>query len=70
MFFGTQTINEQGHLEVGGCDTVELAANFSTPLYVVDEEALRQRCIEYRAAFERRAPGASATALPSASTPK
>ena len=57
MLFGTQTINEQGHLEVGGCDTVELAANFSTPLYVVDEDALRQRCVEYRDAFEAKAPG-------------
>ena len=57
MLFGTQTINEQGHLEVGGCDTVELAENFSTPLYVVDEDALRRRCIEYREAFEAKAPG-------------
>lgn len=57
MLFGTQTINEQGHLEVGGCDTVELAEKFSTPLYVVDESALRERCIEYREAFEAKAPG-------------
>jgi diaminopimelate decarboxylase len=57
MLFGTQTINERGHLEVGGCDTVELAENFSTPLYVVDEDALRRRCIEYREAFQAKAPG-------------
>ena len=55
MLFGTQTINEQGHLEVGGCDTVELARAHGTPLYVMDEEALRQRCIEYREAFEAQA---------------
>ena len=55
MLFGTQTINEQGHLEVGGCDTVELARVHGTPLYVMDEEALRQRCIEYREAFEAQA---------------
>ena len=55
MLFGTQTINEQGHLEVGGCDTVELARVHGTPLYVMDEEALRQRCIEYREAFEEQA---------------
>ena len=54
MLFGTQSINERGHLEVGGCDTVELAASHGTPLYVIDEGALRQRCVEYREAFEAR----------------
>src|SRR5690349_15563965 len=36
-------LNEQGRLEVGGCDTVELAREFGTPAYVVAEEDLRAR---------------------------
>jgi diaminopimelate decarboxylase len=36
-------LNEQGRLEVGGCDTIELAAQFGTPAYVVAEEDLRAR---------------------------
>ena len=59
MLFGTQTINEKGHLEVGGCDTVELAGNHGTPLYVIDEEALRRRCVEYREAFQDKSPSAT-----------
>ena len=30
-------INEKGHLTIGGCDTVELAKEYGTPLYVLDE---------------------------------
>jgi diaminopimelate decarboxylase len=56
MLLGTQRINEQGHLEVGGCDTVRLAAEFGTPLYVMDEALIRQNCRDYRTAFERRYP--------------
>jgi diaminopimelate decarboxylase len=40
---GTSRINRQGHLEIGGCDTVELAKRFGTPLYVMDEEMIRER---------------------------
>jgi diaminopimelate decarboxylase len=58
---GTQRINDSGHLEVGGCDTVELASRFGTPLYVVDEEALEKRCVEYREAFQAREPGVAVT---------
>jgi diaminopimelate decarboxylase len=36
-------VNEHGHLEVGGCDAVELAREFGTPAYVVAEEDLRSR---------------------------
>jgi len=36
-------INERGRLEVGGCDTIELAREFGTPAYVVAEEDLRVR---------------------------
>lgn len=53
---GTQSIGENGHLYIGGCDTVDLAALFGTPLYVIDEAALRQNCRSYREAFEELYP--------------
>jgi diaminopimelate decarboxylase len=54
LLFGTQAINEAGHLEIGGCDTVKLVEDFGSPLYVLDEEHMRERCQAYRKAFESR----------------
>ncbi|MBO5904405.1 MAG: diaminopimelate decarboxylase, partial [Clostridia bacterium] len=42
--------NKRGHLTVGGMDTVELAKKHGTPLYLIDENALRERCRTYRRA--------------------
>jgi diaminopimelate decarboxylase len=56
MLLGTQRINGDGRLEIGGCDTVELVGEFGTPLYVLDEECLRENCRRYRQAFESRYP--------------
>jgi diaminopimelate decarboxylase len=36
-------LNERGRIEVGGCDTVELARELGTPVYVVAEDDLRAR---------------------------
>ncbi len=36
-------LNERGHVELGGCDTIELAREFGTPAYVVAEDDLRAR---------------------------
>jgi diaminopimelate decarboxylase len=36
-------LNERGRLEVGGCDTIELAREYGTPAYVVAEDDLRAR---------------------------
>jgi diaminopimelate decarboxylase len=47
-------INGRGHLEVAGCDTVELAAELGTPAYVYAEDDMRARARAYREAFERR----------------
>jgi diaminopimelate decarboxylase len=44
-------INAAGHLDIGGCDVVDLAARFGTPLYIVDEATVRQTCRSYRDAF-------------------
>ena len=50
---GTMGINAQGHLEIGGCDTVALAKEFGTPLYVMDEELMRKNCAQYRDTLKR-----------------
>jgi diaminopimelate decarboxylase len=36
-------LDERGHVEVGGCSTIELAKEFGTPAYVVAEDDLRAR---------------------------
>jgi diaminopimelate decarboxylase len=56
MLLGTQRITADGILEIGGCSAVELARQFGTPLYVLDEACLRDTCRRYRAAFESRYP--------------
>lgn len=48
---GTSKINAQGHLEIGGVDATDLKEQFGTPLYVVDEQLVRERCREYMEAF-------------------
>ncbi|WP_419919756.1 diaminopimelate decarboxylase [Candidatus Poriferisocius sp.] len=40
-----------GRLFIGGCDTLELAQEFGTPLFVYDEAHLRERCRQARTAF-------------------
>lgn len=45
------TIGPDGQLVIAGCDTLELAAQFGTPLFVYDEDHLRARCREAVAAF-------------------
>lgn len=47
----TLKTNANGNLEVGGCDIVELAEKYGTPLYVIDEATLRSICKDYKKAF-------------------
>jgi diaminopimelate decarboxylase len=49
---GTSQINERGHLTIGGCDTVALVEQFGTPLYVMDEALIRERCQSFVNAFK------------------
>lgn len=44
----TLKINDRGHLEIGGADTVELAKEFGTPIYVYDEKYIRQMMRTYQ----------------------
>ncbi|MGN1468118.1 MAG: diaminopimelate decarboxylase [Ruminococcus sp.] len=46
-------VNEKGHLTIGGCDTVELAKEYGTPLYVLDENVIRNTCKSYVSSFEK-----------------
>lgn len=45
-------VNERGHLTIGGCDTVQLAEMFGTPLYVMDETAIRRALRDYKASID------------------
>src|SRR5262245_14083194 len=44
-------VNERGHLEVAGCDVVDLASEFGTPAYVYAEDDIRARARAYLDAF-------------------
>lgn len=46
-------INESGHLTFAGEDTVRLAAHYKTPLYLMDEDRIRENCRIYKTAMER-----------------
>lgn len=47
----TARINNKNHLEIGGCDTVELVEKHGTPLYVYDEKSIKECCKQYKEAF-------------------
>jgi len=47
-------VNDRGHLEIGGCDVVELAAEFGTPAYVYATDDVRERARAYVEAFRAR----------------
>ncbi|MBQ6623419.1 MAG: diaminopimelate decarboxylase [Mogibacterium sp.] len=47
MLYDNLTVNEKGHLTISGIDATELAAEFGTPLYVMDEDVLRANCRTY-----------------------
>ncbi len=46
-------INEKNHLTIGGLDTVDLAKEYGTPLYVMDENLIRKNCRLYKNAMEK-----------------
>ena len=47
------SVNEKNHLVIGKNDTVELAKEFGTPLYVLDEDLLRENCRIYKNAIDK-----------------
>lgn len=46
-------VNEKGRLTIGGCDTVELAKEYGTPLYVMDENTIRKNCRLYKQSIDK-----------------
>ncbi|MDE2860247.1 MAG: diaminopimelate decarboxylase [Chloroflexota bacterium] len=54
MFPYTAEVDVRGRLSLGGCDAIELAAEFGTPLYVFDEDTLRGKCREFVDGFKSR----------------
>jgi diaminopimelate decarboxylase len=53
----TARVNDRDHLEIGGCDVVELLEQFGSPLYILDEAGLRATCRHYRESFATYYPG-------------
>jgi diaminopimelate decarboxylase len=53
LFPASSEVNQMGHLTIGGCDLVQLAAKFGTPLYIFDEKALRDKCREFQTEFNK-----------------
>ena len=49
-------VSNQGHLVIGGCDVVDLANEFGTPLYLFDESTLRYKCREFKDEFRKYYP--------------
>jgi len=51
LFPLTAEVNNRRHLVIGGCDVVDLAEEFGTPLYLFDEPTLRHKCREFKDEF-------------------
>ena len=47
------TVGQNGHLYFAGQDTVELAKQYGTPLYLMDEDKIRESCRVYTEAFKK-----------------
>ncbi|MFJ8264907.1 diaminopimelate decarboxylase [Peribacillus asahii] len=50
--YGTGRVNDLGHLEIGGVDTIELTKQYGTPLYVYDIALVRERARGFKKTFE------------------
>ena len=57
LFPLTARINAEKQLCIGGCNVVNLAREFSTPLYLFDEFTIRHQCREFAAEFSKYYPG-------------
>lgn len=52
LLHNNYSINDKGHFAVCGHDTVELAKTYGTPLYVIDEDKVREMCRTYKNAVK------------------
>ncbi len=53
MLYDNLSVNDNGHLTIGGLDAVDLAAKYGTPLYVLDEDVIRSKCRTYVEAMHK-----------------
>lgn len=60
MICDNLSVNEKGHLTFAGYDTVELAEKYGTPLYLMDEEKIREKVRIYKSAMAEYLPAGSA----------
>ena len=51
MICDNLSVNENGHLYFAGLDTTELAKKYGTPLYIMDENKIREKCRIYKSAL-------------------
>lgn len=51
-------VNEKGHLTIGELDTVDLAKEYGTPLYVMDEDLIRENCRSFKQSMDNYYGGA------------
>lgn len=52
--YGTQAVNGNGHLTIGGVDVSELAAQYGTPVMVYDTELFKERAQAFKETFEKK----------------
>ena len=59
MICNNISVNEKGHLTFAGYDTVELAEKYGTPLYLMDEDKIREHVRAYKTAMAKYFPAGS-----------
>ena len=59
LLYDNLEINQEGHLTIGGLDTVALAEEYGNPLYVMDEDQIRRNCRVYTEAMNKYLPEGS-----------
>ena len=60
MLHSNLSVNSAGHLVTGQSDVVELAMKYGTPLYILDEDRVRENCRKYKDAMSKYAAPGSA----------
>ena len=53
MICNNLSVGANGHLFFAGQDTVELAKKYGTPVYIMDEDKIREKCRAYKKAFQK-----------------
>ena len=59
MLHSCYGLNAEGHLTIGGLDTLTLAREYGTPVYLLDEDYIRSMCRMYKSAFAAHFGGSS-----------